>query len=169
MQDGNGKSFTLYDAVDGAVREDLSTAEDLGDLFNEFDGAGGELLENRTSTVTERRSDIIRHNLDPQWSASTALQRAAAREAYGGAVFADARVFDARPELLHSARMCRDGDSSSVGIAGTAGRAVAHAGRLIATLSCDMSSSMSPARTPAVVLLPVQAGGGAPDRRDSQR
>ncbi|HXE12661.1 MAG TPA: RNA polymerase sigma factor RpoD [Bryobacteraceae bacterium] len=46
MQDGNGKSFTLYDAVDGAVREDLSTAEDLGDLFNEFDGAGGELLEN---------------------------------------------------------------------------------------------------------------------------
>jgi RNA polymerase primary sigma factor len=45
MQDGNGKSFTLYDAVDGAVREDLSTADDLGDLFNEFDSAGAELVE----------------------------------------------------------------------------------------------------------------------------
>jgi RNA polymerase primary sigma factor len=45
MQDGNGKSFTLYDAVDGAVREDLSTADDLGDLFSEFDAAGAELVE----------------------------------------------------------------------------------------------------------------------------
>lgn len=46
MQDGNGKSFTLYDAVDGAVREDLSTPDDLGDLFGEFEAAGTELLEN---------------------------------------------------------------------------------------------------------------------------
>jgi RNA polymerase primary sigma factor len=45
MQDGNGKSFTLYDAVDGAVRDDLSTTDDLGDLFSEFDATATELLE----------------------------------------------------------------------------------------------------------------------------
>ncbi len=46
MQDGNDKSFTLYDAVHGVVRDELSQNGDLGDdFFSDLDSAGGELLE----------------------------------------------------------------------------------------------------------------------------
>ena len=46
MQDGNDKSFTLFDAVNGAVRDELSQADDLGDIFSDLDSAATELLEN---------------------------------------------------------------------------------------------------------------------------
>src|SRR4051794_3615546 len=46
MQDGNEKSFTLYDAVGGVVRDELSPAGDLGDdFFSDLDSAATELLE----------------------------------------------------------------------------------------------------------------------------
>jgi RNA polymerase primary sigma factor len=45
MQDGNGKPFTLYDAVTDAVQDELSQADDLGDIFSDLENAGAELLE----------------------------------------------------------------------------------------------------------------------------
>jgi RNA polymerase primary sigma factor len=46
MQDSNEKSFTLYDAVSGAVRDELSPGGDLGDdFFSDLDSAATELLE----------------------------------------------------------------------------------------------------------------------------
>jgi RNA polymerase primary sigma factor len=47
MQDSNEKSFTLYDAVTGVVRDDLSSGSELGDdFFSDLDSAATELLEN---------------------------------------------------------------------------------------------------------------------------
>ncbi len=45
MQDGNGKTFTLYDAVSDAVQDELSQADDLGDIFSDLESSGAELLE----------------------------------------------------------------------------------------------------------------------------
>jgi RNA polymerase primary sigma factor len=46
MQDSNEKGFTLYDAVSGAVRDELSPGRDLGDdFFSDLDSAATELLE----------------------------------------------------------------------------------------------------------------------------
>jgi RNA polymerase primary sigma factor len=46
MQDSNEKSFTIYDAVSGVVRDDLSPATDLSDdFFSDLDSSATELLE----------------------------------------------------------------------------------------------------------------------------
>jgi RNA polymerase primary sigma factor len=46
MQDSNEKSFTLYDAVSGVVRDELSSGGELGDdFFSDLDSAATELLE----------------------------------------------------------------------------------------------------------------------------
>ena len=46
MQDSNEKSFTLYDAVSGVVRDELSSGSELGDdFFSDLDSAATELLE----------------------------------------------------------------------------------------------------------------------------
>jgi RNA polymerase primary sigma factor len=46
MQDANEKSFTIYDAVSGVVRDELSPGGDLGDdFFSDLDSAATELLE----------------------------------------------------------------------------------------------------------------------------
>ena len=44
MQDGNDKSFALYDEVNGALRDDLSQDSGIGDIFGDLEGAAVELL-----------------------------------------------------------------------------------------------------------------------------
>ena len=44
MQDGNDKSFALYDEVNGALRDDLSQDGGIGDIFGDLEGAAVELL-----------------------------------------------------------------------------------------------------------------------------
>jgi len=45
MQDGNQKSFALYDEVGGIVRDELSHTSDIGDIFHDLDNSPVELLE----------------------------------------------------------------------------------------------------------------------------
>jgi len=46
MQDGNQKSFALYDEVGGIVRDELSQTSDIGDIFHDLDSSSPvELLE----------------------------------------------------------------------------------------------------------------------------
>jgi RNA polymerase primary sigma factor len=45
MQDGNDKSFALYDEVGGIVRDELSQTGDIGDIFNDLENPSVELLE----------------------------------------------------------------------------------------------------------------------------
>jgi RNA polymerase primary sigma factor len=45
MQDGNEKSFALYDAVGNFVREELSRTAELDDVFSDLDSAVSEALE----------------------------------------------------------------------------------------------------------------------------
>jgi len=54
MQAGNDKSFALYDPVTGIVRDDLTTSDDLGDLFPDLDSSVVELLEEE---LTEKKID----------------------------------------------------------------------------------------------------------------
>ena len=44
MQDGNDKSFALYDEVNGTLRDDLSQDDGIGDIFSDLEGAAVELL-----------------------------------------------------------------------------------------------------------------------------
>jgi RNA polymerase primary sigma factor len=44
MQDGNDKSFSLYDSVSRVSRDELSQSSDLGDIFGDLDNPSGELL-----------------------------------------------------------------------------------------------------------------------------
>jgi RNA polymerase primary sigma factor len=45
MQDGNEKSFALYDAVGNIVREELSRTAELDEVFNDLDSPASEVLE----------------------------------------------------------------------------------------------------------------------------
>jgi RNA polymerase primary sigma factor len=45
MQDGNEKSFALYDAVGNIVREELSRTAELDEVFSDLDSAASEALE----------------------------------------------------------------------------------------------------------------------------
>jgi len=49
MQDGNEKSFALYDPATGIGRDELATGEDLGEIFPDLDPAAVELLDEELS------------------------------------------------------------------------------------------------------------------------
>jgi RNA polymerase primary sigma factor len=45
MQDGNDKSYSLYDEVGGLTRDEIAASADLSDLFPDLEPSSGELLE----------------------------------------------------------------------------------------------------------------------------
>jgi RNA polymerase primary sigma factor len=58
MQDGNQKSFALYDEVGGIVRDELSHTSDIGDIFHDLDNSPVELLEeNKEFEKKEEEAD----------------------------------------------------------------------------------------------------------------
>src|SRR5580658_3445612 len=67
MQAGNDKSFALYDPVTGTVRDDLTTSDDLGDLFPDLDSSVVELLEEELSEKKiDDAEDLAELDLGPR-------------------------------------------------------------------------------------------------------
>jgi len=67
MQAGNDKSFALYDPVTGIVRDDLTTSDDLGDLFPDLDSSVVELLEEElTDKKIDDAEDLAELDLGPR-------------------------------------------------------------------------------------------------------
>src|SRR4051812_2211673 len=58
MQDNNDKSFVLYDEVATTTHEDLPSANDLNELFNELDSAPVDLLEDAKDFAERKDEDL---------------------------------------------------------------------------------------------------------------